>query len=518
MSEMVDVVQVGYGPVGQVLASLLGRAGHTVTVLERHATLYGVSRAGTIDHEAMRILQSLGVAGPLEPKLAPTLGMNLLGADGGLLAKLSVERDSVSGWHSAYQLYQPDMEQFLDQTARATPGVEILQGWDVTTIEQHSDHVEVHSIHRTTGERRIDLGRYVVGADGANSIVRQLSGIELEDFGYVGSWLVCDFELLEANAPLPFAADFRCDPARPTLAGRWLGRRHSRMEFMVLPDEDPARFDSEDVCWDLAAPYGLVPTSSRLVRHAVYQFRSLLAERWRSGRAILVGDSAHVMPPFMGQGMCSGFRDAINLAWKLDLVLHGTASEDLLDVYTRERRPHIEQVIRASMGVGWLVSVTDEAEAAERDSELREFGLPPVPDFPILIDGAFHRDTTGSILPGGGTLGRQAVVERSGERGRLGEVAGHGWQILTRLPVDVSALSDRNRELLATVGAQIIELSPAPGAAEYLDVEMDYEQWFNGLGANVVVVRPDFYVYAALESVDELGTALDSLRSQLGLF
>jgi hypothetical protein len=269
------------------------------------------------------------------------------------------------------------------------------------------------------------------------------------------------------------------------------------------------------VCWELAKPFGLVPESSRLVRHAVYQFRSLLAERWRSGRAILVGDSAHVMPPFMGQGMCSGFRDAINLAWKLDLVLHGTANEELLDVYTQERRPHIEQVIRASMGVGWLVSVTDEAEAAERDSELLEFGLPAVPDFPILIDGAFHRDAAGVILPGGGTLGRQAVVEHSGKRGRLGDVTDGGWHVLTRLPVDVSRLAPRNADLLATLGGQILELSPAPGAAEYLDVEMDYEQWFNGFGANVVIVRPDFYVYAALGTVDELDPALESLREQL---
>jgi 2-polyprenyl-6-methoxyphenol hydroxylase-like FAD-dependent oxidoreductase len=514
---MLDVVQVGYGPVGQLLANLLGRAGHTVLALERHTNLYAVSRAGTIDAEAMRTLQRLGLAELLEPKLAPMLGMDLVGADGELTSKVPVDKFSMSGWNGSYQLYQPDLEDLLDSAARSTPGVTVLQGWDVVAFTQHPDRVEVHSINRETGEKRVDEARYLIGADGANSIVRETSGIGWEDFGYVGPWLVCDFEHKDPNVHLPFGAKFDCKPERPTLAGRWLGRRHSRMEFMVLPDEDPARFDDEEVCWKLAAPYGLTRDTSTLVRHAVYQFRSLLAERWRDGRVVLVGDAAHVMPPFMGQGMCSGFRDAANLAWKLDLVLRGAARDDLLDRYVDERRPHVEQVIRASMGLGWLVSVTDPDDAAERDADLRELGLPPVPPFPTLTDGALHHDATGELGVGAGTLGLQSVVRIGGTTGLVDELVGSGWRIFTRRPVDIASLSAPQRALLDELDARVLSVSPVPGAADALDVQMDYDRWFESLAAELIIVRPDFYVYAALADPTELGAALDELRSHLAL-
>ena len=129
MTEIVDVIQVGYGPVGQVLASLLGSSGFSVTIVEKHVDLYAVSRAGTLDHEAMRILQRVGIAHELEPKLSPTLGMELIDGNGERVSKLPVTRGSASGWHGAYQVYQPDMEDALDRTVRNTPGVTILTGW-----------------------------------------------------------------------------------------------------------------------------------------------------------------------------------------------------------------------------------------------------------------------------------------------------------------------------------------------------------------------------------------------------
>ncbi len=239
MTEIVDVLQAGYGPVGQVLASLLGSSGFSVTVVEKHVDLYAVSRAGTLDHEAMRTFQRLGIAEELEPKLAATTGMTLVDADGGLLASIISPRDGISGWRGAYQVYQPDMEDALDHRVRSTPGVQVVTGWEVTRVEQFPDHVEMESRQRSTGESRIDRGRYLIGADGANSFVRRAAGIELTDFGYVGPWLVCDFSHSDPDLELPFSGSFVVDPARPLLAGRWLGRHHTRMEFMILPRRIP---------------------------------------------------------------------------------------------------------------------------------------------------------------------------------------------------------------------------------------------------------------------------------------
>lgn len=517
MTDIVDVLQVGYGPVGQVLASLLGTEGFSVTVIEKHIGLYGVSRAGSIDHEAMRILQRLGIADDLEPKLAPTLAMELRDADGELVSSVPVTKNSVSGWRSSYQMYQPDLEDLLDRRVRSLPRVEVLTGWEVEHIEQFDDHVEVESRERATGETRIDRARYLVGADGANSFVRQATGFALTDFGYVGPWLVCDYAHTDPSMDLPFYASFVMDPARPLLAGRWLGRQHSRMEFMLLPDEDPADFASEEACWELSRPYGLVPETSSIVRHAVYQFRSLLAENWRSGRVVLAGDSAHVMPPFMGQGMCSGLRDAASLAWRLALVLRGQAHVELLDSYVAERRAHVEQVIRISMGLGWLVSITDPDEARERDDDLRSEGMPPTPPFPGLSGGVLLARADGSLTPGAGDLALQARVVADGRPGRLDDVTGSGWRVITRRPVDLSRLTDAQRNLIDLLDIRVVPTSPIPGATAVEDVEMEYDLWLTQLNAEAVIVRPDFYTYGSLESLSEIGSVLDELRSQLEL-
>ncbi len=254
-----------------------------------------------------------------------------------------------------------------------------------------------------------------------------------------------------------------------------------------------------------------------MARHAVYQFRSLLAENWRSGRIMLAGDSAHVMPPFMGQGMCSGFRDANSLAWRLGLVLQGKAGPELIDSYTLERSPHVEQVIRISMGVGWLVSVTDPEEAAERDADLRSDGLPTLPQFPGLVGGVLLSSADGTLTPGAGELSLQARVGRDGQRGLFDDVVGNGWRVVSRRPVDVGGLSVDQRELLELLDCRIVTVSPVPGAADVMDLDMDYNRWFEALGADAVIVRPDFYNFGSVASIEGLGSALDSLRSQLAL-
>jgi hypothetical protein len=289
------------------------------------------------------------------------------------------------------------------------------------------------------------------------------------------------------------------------------------MEFMIRPEEVPADFDNDDVCWELSRPYGLVPETSRIVRRAVYQFRSLLAKNWRTGRILLAGDSAHVMPPFLGQGMCSGLRDAASLSWRLALVLQGRATVELLDTYTEERRSHVEKVIRIAMGLGWLVSVTDPDDARERDADLRSEGMPPTPPFPGLDSGMLFRRADGELAAGAGELSWQAPVVIDGRRGLLDDLTGWGWRIITHRKVDLAALSDPQRELLKLLDIRIIHSSPVAGAAEVHDIEMEYDNWMTQLGAEAVIVRPDFYTYGSLSSVSELGAALDQLRGQLEL-
>lgn len=514
MDEVFDVVLVGYGPVGQVLAAGLGQQGHRVQVLERHLQRYTVSRAGTLDHEMMRILQSVGVTGELEPKLSRLVNMSFMDAEGRLMTRVGLVREGVSGWHDGYTMYQPDLEDALHRAVRAQPSVEVLTGWEVQRIVQEADHVVVESRHRGSGEPRTSRGRYVVGADGANSVVRDGAGFAQDDLGYRGPWLVVDVEHHDPAVELRFRDGFILDPQRPALVGRWLGRTHSRMEFMLVAGETPEDF-AEERCWELAARWGITPATSIMVRHAVYEFGSWLARDWRAGRVLLAGDAAHVMPPFLGQGLRSGVRDAANLLWKLDLVLRGQAADRLLDTYTEERRPHVEQAIRMSMRMGAMISITDPQQAAARDAALRDQGPPPAPPLPGLAAGVLHGG--GGSPTGAGSLSRQARVEINGKRGRLDDLVGNGWRILTRRPVDPAALSDRQTAVLKQLSAEIVYVSPAtvPGAA--IDVDLDYEEWFDEREAQVVITRPDFYIFAVLTDVTELGAVIDDLADQLAL-
>src|SRR5205085_12616954 len=99
--------------------------------------------------------------------------------------------------------------------------------------------------------------------------------------------------------------------------------------------------DSAETAWRLLAPWGVTPENAALERHTVYRFQARWVDTWRKGPLLLAGDAAHQMPPFAGQGMCSGLRDAANLAWKLDLVLGGRCSESVRDTYATERIPHV---------------------------------------------------------------------------------------------------------------------------------------------------------------------------------
>jgi 2-polyprenyl-6-methoxyphenol hydroxylase-like FAD-dependent oxidoreductase len=191
--ETFDVVQVGYGPVGQAMVALLGRRGHRVAAFERQARLYGLPRVGGVDHEIMRIVQSLGVADELEAHTYPARGFDFLSATGGTLVHLDWNRQGESGWHMRPVIYQPDLEDALDRAVRSQPTVEVNQGWEAVHLQQHGDHIELQVEQRDTGLTRRLRARYVVGADGASSFVRQAAAIDWVDLGYQSEELVIDY-------------------------------------------------------------------------------------------------------------------------------------------------------------------------------------------------------------------------------------------------------------------------------------------------------------------------------------
>jgi 2-polyprenyl-6-methoxyphenol hydroxylase-like FAD-dependent oxidoreductase len=518
-----DVAIVGYGPVGQALAALLGRTGHRVLVLERFNEIYRLPRAVHIDHEIMRLLQSLGLAEALAEEMVPVRDYHWFGADGELLLRFDVHGPAVSGWESDYMFFQPELEAALDRLGCAQPGVTVERGWVAEALTDRDADVGL-SVRRVreedagrlarTGDVRTVCARWVVGADGANSLVREASGISRRDLGFQERWLVVDAEPhdMDLLAHLPIASQ-RCDPARPTTVVQ-SGPRHRRWEFMLLPGEQPSDFEDPDRVWSLLEPWYRAQDGP-LTRSTVYEFRSMLANQMRKGRVLLIGDAAHLTPPFLGQGLCSGLRDAANLAWKLDLVLRGIASEELLDTVDAERQPQNEAVIRLAIELGRVLCQLDSQAAAERDATLRQAGPPPPLELAPLTDGVLHRPASGSD-PLAGRLGVQGTVARAGREGRFDDVVGRGFQLIVADGDPLEELSSEHRVLMNMLDMTVASLDVrAPQALR--DADGRLTAWLSQHATHAVLVRPDFYVFGSASSPEQLPALLDDLRSQLHL-
>jgi 2-polyprenyl-6-methoxyphenol hydroxylase-like FAD-dependent oxidoreductase/catechol 2,3-dioxygenase-like lactoylglutathione lyase family enzyme len=514
-----DVAIVGYGPVGQALSALLGRAGHRVVVFERFEDFYRLPRAVHLDHEIMRLLQSLELADALAEEMVPVRDYQWFGADGELVLRFDVEGLARSGWENDYMFFQPELEAAIDQHACVPAGVTVQRGWTAEGLEDLGDHArltlrrvaEDHEGRVTsTAEQRTVRSRWVVGADGANSFVREAMGIARHDLGFQERWLVVDAEPhdMGALAHLPIASQ-RCDPARPTTIVQ-SGPRHRRWEFMLLPGEQSSDFEDADRVWSLLEPW-YRPHDGPLTRSTVYEFRSMVAEQMRKGRALLVGDAAHLTPPFLGQGLCSGLRDAANLAWKLDLVLRGSADDELLDTIELERQPQNEATIRLAIELGKILCQLDPTAAAERDAMLRQAEPPPPPELQPLDDGVLHAPGDDVLA---GTLSVQGLVARGGREGLFDDVVGRGFQLIAAHGDPLERLSDERRVLLDTLEIKVASLDPeAPNGVRDLDGRLT--AWLSEHGAYAVLVRPDFYAFGSVGSPEELPALLEDLRSQL---
>lgn len=489
MSEMrevdADILIVGYGPVGAALAILLTQLGRTVIVLERRPEPYPLPRAVHFDHEVGRILQMCGIGDELRKISEPGEVYEWRNAAGTVLLRFGQTGDGPAGWPASSMFNQPELERLLDERVREL-GVEVRRGVEVTDIDDRGDHVVVGEI----------AARYVVGCDGANSTVRRIVDAPVADLGFFYDWLIVDVVLDEPRVFDPINLQI-CDPARPTtVVSGGPGRR--RWEFMRLPHEPFDALNREDRAWELLAPWDVSPGNARLERHAVYTFNARYAERWRTGRVLLAGDAAHLMPPFAGQGLCAGLRDSANLAWKLDLVLLELAPESLLDTYESERLPSARAAIEFSMELGKVICVPDEADAAARDAAMAAGvdGTAAAPGLPDITDGLIH-----PTAPHAGTQFVQGRAE-----GRLfDEVHGNGWRLVLH-GADPAAIGNDEREWFSTIGGEVVALT---------GTDPCFDRWFTDHGTACALQRPDFYLYGTAPDPDAASSLLADLREEL---
>lgn len=517
-----DVIQIGYGPVSQSLALMLGRQRRSVAVCERWTARYPLPRAVCLDHELYRVLAANDMSEALPSITHDAPLYQWFNSDWQELLVLDFTIPSISGGTETNFVHQPTLEAKLDEAVGAQESVQLFLGWEAVSVEQDDElaHVTLRNI-QTGAEERLSA-RYVVGCDGANSIVREAIGGVQEDRGFEADWLVIDVLLKDGvtieQLGIPAAGQY-CNPARPTTivpAGIRDGKIFRRWEFMCLPGENNEDLEREDRVWELLKPWA-GPDDVELVRHKIYNFRSLMAERWRDHRLLIAGDAAHVMPPFMGQGMCSGMRDAWNLAWKLSLILDGKSDDRLLDTYQPERLPHVSQITDISIYLGKIICIPDPAAAAERDRAFLGKLVPPPPPFPHLIDGLIHRKPDGSVDDGAGLLSPHVELDAGKGAIRLDALVGggRGFVVIARNFDAAAGLDLETRDALAVVGTSYLSLSAEGGENTVRDLDGRLESFLVERGWDAIIVRPDFYIYGGVSDRNELAWLASDLVEDL---
>lgn len=516
---MYDVAVIGYGPTGMLAAILLGRAGHRVAVIERYRTLYNLPRVGIVHDDVLRMFQEIGIGPRIAPSTHFLTRYELAHAEKILLSN-DIETYASHGWPEFTSIYQPAFEAELDFEAKRLSSVDVRQGWRVMDISQNNDSVSIVA-EGAEGVAHVIEARYVIAADGGNSFVRAALNIELEDLGFDQDWLVIDAKQKRGILDRPPLRQF-CNPEQPGMTMQ-MGPDHRRWSFMIFPGESHAEAMKPENVWKrLARPEGGGPDDYELVRVASYKFQSKIAKAWRAGRIFLAGDAAHMMPPFLAQGLCSGFRDSHNIAWKLDLVLRGLAADALLDTYVEEREPNARATTVESMKVGLNVNERDPEKVKLRDAQLLELqaakarGEAPKQLIAFRVPG-FARGFVADNAPGAGDVFPQGRVRRGHEQGLFDDIEERGFLILYRGASPFGAVPQDLLDFHFSLGGHIVEIAGPPTASEFAWADLDgrYIGLMDALGCDILLKRPDHYLFGACNTPATLPALLKELREKL---
>ncbi|MEV0643683.1 bifunctional 3-(3-hydroxy-phenyl)propionate/3-hydroxycinnamic acid hydroxylase [Phytomonospora sp. NPDC050363] len=503
MSQNVRVVVVGAGPAGLTAAIGLALRGIECLVLERRPRPYPLPRAVHFDDEVFRILAGLGLGERVRAISRPAAGMQLV--DTRLRPLAEFTRDAAGGPHGhpqANMFDQPELDAVLRERLGEMPKAVLREGAEVTAIEDDGGPLRVRYRDAATGEESVVRADAVLGCDGANSPTREVIGATMRDLGFEQRWLVVD-----ARSPRPLVAydgvQQVCDPDRAATFMMVTPGRY-RWEFRLPPAEPGDAELDDDAVLALIRPWlgEVAPEELTLTRRAWYTFRGAVADRWRAGRVFLLGDAAHLTPPFIGQGMGAGVRDAANLAWKLALVLDGLADDRLLDTYRAERLPHARRMIRLAVIVGRIMT-----GGSARTARLRRVALKLATRLPGIegkvLDTAWPAFPAGPLTAGrdraAGKLCPQPLVRTpTGEAG-LDELLGDGFAILgpPGCRAAVEAFDTATRDYFDALGTRVVEL----GEDAVVDVDGSLATLLHSR-AGTLLLRPDRVIVASAAGPD----------------
>jgi 3-(3-hydroxy-phenyl)propionate hydroxylase len=523
VSSVCTVAIVGAGPTGLTLANLLGAEGVRGLVVERNRTTVQEPRAVSIDDESLRTMQAAGLADAVLSEIVPGYGSHYLSRNGRRFVTVQ-PTETPYGYPRRSAFRQPILERRLREGLARWPSVETLFGHTLESFMEHDSGVSLR-VHDPEG-RPLELEcDYLVGCDGANSTTRRILGIALEGSSFSERWLIVDLENSEVDSPHTLVF---CDPLRPCVALPG-PHRTRRFEFKLHAHERDEDLLAPGVIDRLLSTHGADPRST-VTRNVVYRFHARVAASWAVGRVLLAGDAAHLTPPFAGQGMNSGVRDAHNLAWKLAALARGQVGPGILDTYETERRPHVWEMIQLALRMGRVMAPRNRLSAWAVQSGFRLLGLcPPVRDYIVQMRYKPQpRFAAGFLVPDGrgarrtlvGRLLPQPVVVTSDHRAvLLDTVLGNRFVLLARTADPRAVFAAATQPIWDRLGAKRVAVLPAgtvSGALPGIEIVRDRDGALSAALADYadyyVLVRPDHYVAACIRA-GEIERGAEAVRA-----
>jgi 3-(3-hydroxy-phenyl)propionate hydroxylase len=503
-----DIIIKGAGPVGLSFANLLGVYGIKTLVLEQNATTVEEPRAIGLDVESGRALQAMGLEDTTAADMIHGFELDYLNARGEKLLDVEVKA-SPYGRAQMASFIQPIFEQQLCDGTNRFEHVDVRFNHRVNQVSQTDDEAIAYGT-TTDGTPFEARGKYLIGCGGGKSLVRKTTGIKMLGYSNPQPWLVID--TIDPGLDNWVGVRFFCDPARPAMTMKKC-HKHRRWEWMLHEGEDEKDFLDQDRIDALLAPY-TDPKQVTMLRKCVYSFNSIVAEHYRLGRLFLAGDAAHMMPPFAGQGMNSGIRDAINLAWKLAAVVKGQADPSLLDSYERERRGHVVKLTKIANRLGSIIMPTQKWRAFLRDIVLKTLSSFPttkellrgsffVP--PKLDQGCFITTGAGLSRHNGSMIVQPQVTTKDRAVGMLDDFLSPGFVLMGIDADPVGSLPEEAVQLAKSLDAQLVcitsqncSLQPSSGVLQLHDAEGAINEWI-GKGPSFLLLRPDRFTGTAFD-------------------
>ncbi|MDG2020099.1 MAG: FAD-dependent monooxygenase [SAR86 cluster bacterium] len=503
MNHDYDIAIIGLGPVGSFAALLLEKKGLKVIAIDKEKDIYSLPRAVSISDQGLRMTQEVEIDDIYIKHSTEVGGAGFVDKELKFIGEpIDLKGFTTpNGWPPMRFFHQPytdkEIRKKLDETS-----VTILLEHEMMSVEDNDEGIKFITRNLIDSNEQEYSCKYLIGADGGSSAVRKLLKITQEDLDYNRDWVVVDVELTGKNR-LDDKAIQICDSERiGTFIPSHLPFR--RWEFIIYEDEDKNDFENDKKIQELIGRW-LEPDEYKIIRKAVYQFHSVLADNFRKGNCFLIGDAAHQNPPFMGEGMMSGYRDAFNLAWKISYVISNNFSPILLDSYQEERRPHANFVVENSAGIGELMEAYANANDPEDVPEelvakgYGSFILPNLDEGLFFGGKALDSMAAGQIFPQI-VLYKDGVIEE-----RKDHLLGNGFSFISKNKIKIL---DHHKEFLDQLNCKFITVEA--------DV-LESNPWVSGfleLG-DTFVIRPDKYIYGCSSNNVSLEEIIDDLKARM---